>query len=524
MGSKTQIALPDLEDGQAEIADSAPRPEKQGVEKTQSGQSRITRSGQAEIIPAFLPSSQPGNDDKALADGKAPGEDIETGEEDGSEGLPPAAGASLDEDIPDISDAPAEHGVEDPELIELLEQLSATIDNANLVLSEAPPLRRPVADEYAAAGIGSPETPPEAAPDKPARGGAVTGMVLSGVFLCAVAGGYWWFKTNPWLLDGPGGQDTAMSLSGAAAPEKSESRPESVEVKLPQAPRAAEPPRGAEQERVTASLTPPAAAPQVGGASTASEPETAAAAQPAKAPAGGPIEIDLALPGKSDGQEISVMIQGVPKGVTLSSGSFIGGGTWVLTEQEAANLVLNTPASFNPQAFAVDVVFVKSDGKVPESRSIDVVVEPASAAATPAASGLAARDAGAPSPAAPAPANVAAQDPASGGSPADGYDKPEPEEKTDDITGFPAKATVSLSKEQEQKLLARGAKFMEFGDVASARLIYAHAARLGSKAAMLAMGKSFDSKHLASLGVRGVQPDQSQAIAWYERASRQADR
>jgi hypothetical protein len=252
--------------------------------------------------------------------------------------------------------------------------------------------------------------------------------------------------------------------------------------------------------------------------------QTTAGSGPVHTPAGTPVEIDLALPEKGDGQEVSVMVQGVPQGVTLSRGSFIGGGTWVLTEQETANLVLNTPASFDPQAFAVDVVFVKSDGKVPESRKIEIVVDPVHAPAIPATNGLAAGDAGK-APPAPTPANVAVHVPASGGSTFEGFaDKPEPEEKTAENTGFPTAPPSSLPKDQEARLLARGKEFMELGDVASARLIYAHAARLGSKDAMLALGKSFDAAHLASLGVRGVQPDKNQATAWYERASRQADR
>jgi TPR repeat protein len=77
---------------------------------------------------------------------------------------------------------------------------------------------------------------------------------------------------------------------------------------------------------------------------------------------------------------------------------------------------------------------------------------------------------------------------------------------------------------EEQKLLAQGREFIELGDIASARLVLEHAARLGSKAAMLALAKTYDPKHLAALGVQGVQPDINLANAWYERASRKADR
>lgn len=507
MGSKTQIALPETEEERAASAAS---------------DSGSATSGEAEVIRAFLPPNRLDTSANGPDDRPAP-DDADEGEAHDGPQTPDAAQASASAGttgLPAIS-----HKVEDPELIELLEQLSATIDNANMVLSEAPPLRGPVTDEYAAAGVAAAPLTPAPVQETPSRAGRIAAVLLPCVFVCAAAGGYWWFKTNPWLLDGTVIQDTAFSVAPPTAPA-GEVRQESIEARVPAPPREVPTPARNEAGRMTASLAPAAAVPEPDTATAPASGKPAApvnaAAEPARAPAGSPIPIDLALP-RSDGQEVSVMVQGVPQGVTLSSGSFIGGGTWVLTEQEAANLVLRTPASFNPQAFAVDVVFVKSDGKVPESRRIDIVVDPAHAPA-PAGSGLAAGDA-AETPPAPTPANVAVHSPASGGPAFEGYeDKPEPEEKSAENTGFPTAPPSTLSKEQEAKLLARGKEFMELGDVASARLIYGHAARLGSKDAMLALGKTFDPAHLASLGVRGVQPDQNQAHAWYERASRQADR
>lgn len=504
MGSKSQIALPDID-------------EKSEDEATNPGAD--TRR-EAEVIPAFLPGRRKlasASEVSAQTQEERPCED--KGGEDDAFLLANAVGTGK----PGPTNLPPIHRrVEDPELIELLEQLSATIDNANLVLSEAPPLRGPVADEYAAAGVGaSAFTPPQMPAEKPARRGNYTAAVLAGVFLCAAAGGYSWFRSNPWLLDGHSVKEMALAVTAPAA-ETAAPRLESVAAKVPVTPPVAAMPVPAQKPRMTAALGPvePAVpSPQV------AEPRVEPAktqAQPVRGTAGSPIRIDLALPARSDGQEISVMVQGVPKGVSLSRGSFIGGDTWVLTEQEAANLVLSTSASFDPQAFAVDVVFVKSDGKVPESRRIDIVVDPVHAPA-PATNGLAAGDAGT-NPPAPTPANVAVLTPASGGAAVEGYDKPEPEEKTAENTGLPTLPPTNLTKEQETKLLARGKELMDMGDVASARLIYGHAARLGSKGAMLALGKTYDPAHLASLGVRGVQPDKSQANTWYERASRQADR
>lgn len=81
-----------------------------------------------------------------------------------------------------------------------------------------------------------------------------------------------------------------------------------------------------------------------------------------------------------------------------------------------------------------------------------------------------------------------------------------------------------LSAEEEARFLKRGEELLKLGDVASARLVLEHAARRDSTLAMTALAKTYDPDYLAKLGVRGVKPDIDRAIAWYERASRKADR
>ena len=65
----------------------------------------------------------------------------------------------------------------------------------------------------------------------------------------------------------------------------------------------------------------------------------------------------------------------------------------------------------------------------------------------------------------------------------------------------------------------RGDTLLREGDVAGARLLFEYAAERGGKKAMVKLGESYDAKYLRKLGVHGIQPDDTQAAHWYERAS-----
>jgi hypothetical protein len=143
-----------------------------------------------------------------------------------------------------------------------------------------------------------------------------------------------------------------------------------------------------------------------------------------------------------------------------------------LEEKDIEKAALVTPASFPPQDISLEIAYVRSDGAIPESRSIDITVESARASAKPES-----RDS----------AGTAAKT---------GGDKPEPVEKTLANTAIPgakpAKAATAqpqtdesagnrLSGEEEQRLLDRAQEHLERGDIASARLILDYAAHQGSR-------------------------------------------
>jgi hypothetical protein len=594
MGNKilTLLSEQDRDD-----CDPVPQDAEAGQRKSTPPKRRKKRklAKKADVIPAFLPQhrrAMPKNDEEQvqesepldLAQVDSPEEDVQESTEAGdalSENTAPGAendnsggegtdegGESDEEETPPLAaQAPGTDTVSDPELIELLEQLSATIDSANQVLAETPALGDipEHIDGLDSEELKKPDVPEAwtlaqkqaAKPNKRILTALVASLLMAGA-----GAAYWWVTA-----DSPVAGDGAALRTAAAEKQESVSLKipvPAVAIPVPLPARKPEPPADTADAAaadagpiVAASLaapgpSPAAQTPAIAAPSALTDiPAAAESAPKAELPAaaafeppaddeavainealatpapredtpaiqrgypGQPIALDLATPQPQNGAEVSVMIRGLPKDTKLSAGSLIGNGTWVLEHKDTIELALLTPETFSPQEFALDVSYVKSDGKVPESRSIRVVVEPAQPPVRPATHGLAAADAGN-TPAAQVSA-LAVRGPVPGGTaPVDSAD-PAPAQSAES-------AQPSISREEEDALIGKGDKLLKLGDVASARLIFEHAARRGSTSAMIKLGKTYDPQHLSALGVQGVQADITQARAWYERASRKADR
>lgn len=76
-----------------------------------------------------------------------------------------------------------------------------------------------------------------------------------------------------------------------------------------------------------------------------------------------------------------------------------------------------------------------------------------------------------------------------------------------------------LSPDELDKLIARGEKFIEQGDVSAARLVFERAAQARDPRAALALGSTYDPNVLGRLGVVGVQAEPEKARSWYEKAA-----
>ena len=81
-----------------------------------------------------------------------------------------------------------------------------------------------------------------------------------------------------------------------------------------------------------------------------------------------------------------------------------------------------------------------------------------------------------------------------------------------------AVAAPTLPAEEIAALVARGDRFLKAGDIASARLFYQRAAEAGDGHAALFLGATYDPNILARAGLRAVDADAHQAVAWYLRA------
>jgi TPR repeat protein len=73
-------------------------------------------------------------------------------------------------------------------------------------------------------------------------------------------------------------------------------------------------------------------------------------------------------------------------------------------------------------------------------------------------------------------------------------------------------------RETAEKLVARGEREIEQGQVAVARNFFLRGAQVGVARAALLLAATYDPRELARWGVRGVQPNLAEARKWYERA------
>ena len=60
-------------------------------------------------------------------------------------------------------------------------------------------------------------------------------------------------------------------------------------------------------------------------------------------------------------------------------------------------------------------------------------------------------------------------------------------------------------------------------DIGSARLLYERAAKAGNSRAATGVGKTDDPNYLRMEGAVGLQPNRSEAIAWYQKAAALGD-
>src|SRR6478752_6252463 len=212
--------------------------------------------------------------------------------------------------------------------------------------------------------------------------------------------------------------------------------------------------------------------------SAAPEPVTASSSAANTTPqlimvqAGRPLELAPLL---TQRQARYVLVRGLPSEAKLSAGQRNPSGAWLVKERDADHLTLSIGGAASGD-YPVEV-YALGAASAPQARQrlvFRVAAGPTLASAAGASGTL----------------FNAAQAPAQ-----------------------PAAAALA------SPLMARAMRLLGEGDIAGARLLLMHLAEQGEADAAYELARTFDAEYLAELGARGVGPDKTRAVGWYEWAS-----
>jgi hypothetical protein len=192
-----------------------------------------------------------------------------------------------------------------------------------------------------------------------------------------------------------------------------------------------------------------------------------------------PIRIDPsdALPKNS-----FLRLRGLPPAVSLSEGYATAPGAWAVPLNALSGLQMIVPAGVVGTS-EINIHLVAEDGTMlAEAKTVLVVQASATAAPPPAPLEKRAE----PSPSAPTPPRAPVLYPA--------------------------------DRESAERLVARGEREIEQGNVANARQFFLRAAQAGFARGALLLAATYDPRELARWQVQGTQPNLGEARKWYERA------
>jgi hypothetical protein len=192
-----------------------------------------------------------------------------------------------------------------------------------------------------------------------------------------------------------------------------------------------------------------------------------------KGEAGQSIPLNI-KPNPSDPPEDLIAISGLPPEVKLSSGASYD-DFWLVRRKELSTLSLVAPEAFS-RTFKIAVTRVRSGEKSPFTRTATI--------------------------------SILGKSP--GGELASALPAP--------------RGRAPYSRTQNENVLFEKARErFKKGDVAGARAMFEVLAMKGDPDAAMAMGESYDPVVLAQLFVKGLQPDEGKAVAWYKKAEELGD-
>jgi hypothetical protein len=209
-------------------------------------------------------------------------------------------------------------------------------------------------------------------------------------------------------------------------------------------------------------------------------------------PSGAPLPLKIQLPDNPTVSYSFLMVRNMPPKFTLSAG-FGTKDYWAVSLHDIGGLQIVAPEDYEG-AFTIEVLLIKGVRADPERRTAKVEFKSRSSA----------------------PAIASIEDAA----------KLLTASRPDDNTAAlpplnPPRQITPKGKELseiDQSMMERGDTYLKQGDVAAARLLYRQLAKKGIANGALAMGATYDPEFLATIAIRGLQPDVAQAKTWYKMA------
>jgi hypothetical protein len=196
-----------------------------------------------------------------------------------------------------------------------------------------------------------------------------------------------------------------------------------------------------------------------------------------------PLQIRIA-PTESIPRNSFLRLRGLPPTASLSEGHSIAPGAWAIPLNGLPRLRLNLPASVAGKSELV-ISLVDEDGKLLAEARVSLVIQQQAPAVAP------------PSP----PAAV--------------------EKERTSVPSSPraqAPALTPAERETAEKLVARGERDLQQGNIAQARQFFLRAAQTGLAQGALMLAATYDPRELARMRAVSVQPNIAEARKWYTRA------
>jgi len=178
---------------------------------------------------------------------------------------------------------------------------------------------------------------------------------------------------------------------------------------------------------------------------------------------GGPNDVlSLRMPTRDHDNSVTIVLDGLADGTTLSVGGALGASRWWLPIEDMERAQLRPPKDF-VGVMSITAEFQRADGTVADRQSLQL-------------------------------------------------------EWTRASSTVPETFARDLSPGEIQFLIDRGQQFIATRDISSARLVLNRAAEAGNARAALMLGTTYDPVELAKLGAPRVFADIAIARTWYEKA------